>query len=49
MSSPIQLTRIQDLPAEQNVDAVDLEDILGDVMIRECWNFNFLFDVDWVM
>jgi tyrosyl-DNA phosphodiesterase-1 len=47
--SPIQLTRIQDLPMESNLDTVGLEDILGDVMIRECWNFNFLFDIDWVM
>jgi tyrosyl-DNA phosphodiesterase-1 len=47
--SPIQLTRIRDLPKEQNVDTVGLEDILGDVMIKECWNFNFLFDIDWVM
>jgi len=47
--SPIQLTRIRDLPNEQNVDTVALEDILGDVMIKECWNFNFLFDIDWVM
>jgi tyrosyl-DNA phosphodiesterase-1 len=49
MSSPVQLTRIRDLSKEQNGDAVRLEDILGDVMIKECWNFNFLFDIDWVM
>ncbi|KAJ5150043.1 hypothetical protein N7448_001621 [Penicillium atrosanguineum] len=32
-----------------NVDTVKLRDILGDPMIRECWNFNYLFDVDFVM
>lgn len=47
--SPIQLTRIKDLPASHNLDTVGLEDILGDPMIRECWNFNFLFDVEFVM
>lgn len=47
--SPIQLTRIQDLAPHQNVDTVELKDILGDPMIKECWNFNFLFDLDFVM
>lgn len=47
--SPIQLTRIQDLPASSNVDTVSLTNILGDPLIRECWQFNFLFDVDFVM
>jgi tyrosyl-DNA phosphodiesterase-1 len=49
MSSPFQLTHIQDLAPHQNVDAVRLKDILGDPMIKECWNFNFLFDIDFVM
>lgn len=47
--SPVQLTRIEDLGPHQNVDAVGLKDILGDPMIKECWNFNFLFDLDFVM
>jgi tyrosyl-DNA phosphodiesterase-1 len=47
--SPIQLTKIEKLPAHQNVDAVGLSDLLGDPLIKECWNFNFLFDVDFVM
>ncbi|KAK3209566.1 hypothetical protein GRF29_69g2168713 [Pseudopithomyces chartarum] len=47
--SPIQLTRIKDLGSEQNVDTVTLNDLLGDPMIKECWNFNFLFDLDFVM
>lgn len=49
--SPIQLTDIRDLPASSgnNVDTVRLRDILGDPMIRECWQFNYLFDVDFLM
>jgi tyrosyl-DNA phosphodiesterase-1 len=49
LPSQIQLTRIEDLAPHQNVDAVGLKDILGDPMIKECWNFNFLFDLDFVM
>ncbi|KAL1885701.1 hypothetical protein Plec18167_001196 [Paecilomyces lecythidis] len=49
--SPIQLTNIRDLPASSgnNVDTVRLRDILGDPMVRECWQFNFLHDVDFIM
>lgn len=47
--SPIQLTRIRDLLADKNIDTVRLRDILGDPMIRECWQFNYCFDVDFVM
>ncbi|KAL5385615.1 hypothetical protein DPSP01_004728 [Paraphaeosphaeria sporulosa] len=46
---PFQLTRIRDLAPHQNADAVGLRDILGDPMIKECWNFNYLFSVDFVM
>jgi tyrosyl-DNA phosphodiesterase-1 len=49
IASPIQLTRIRDLAPHQNVDTVQLKDILGNPLIRECWNFNFLFDIDFVM
>ncbi|KAL2872355.1 tyrosyl-DNA phosphodiesterase-domain-containing protein [Aspergillus lucknowensis] len=51
ISSPIQLTRIKDFgsSSENNVDTVQLSDILGDPMIRECWQFNYLFDVDFLM
>lgn len=49
INSPIQLTHIQDLPAGNNVDTVRLREILGDPMIRECWQFNYLFDVDFLM
>ncbi|KAL1631716.1 hypothetical protein SLS56_004390 [Neofusicoccum ribis] len=47
--SPIQLTRIRDLPGTANVDAVSLRDILCDPLIVECWQFNYLFDVDFLM
>jgi tyrosyl-DNA phosphodiesterase-1 len=49
ISSPIQLTRIRDLAPAQNVDTVSLREILSDSLIKECWNINFLFDVDFVM
>lgn len=48
-ASPFQLTKIRDLAPYQNVDTVELKDILGNPLIRECWNFNFLFDLDFVM
>ncbi|KAJ5666856.1 hypothetical protein N7462_011265 [Penicillium macrosclerotiorum] len=49
--SLVQLTHIRDFPdhKEYNVDTVKLRDILGDPMIRECWQFNYLFDVDFLM
>lgn len=31
------------------MDTVRLRDILGEPMIRECWQFNYLFDVDFLM
>ncbi|KAL4917278.1 phospholipase D/nuclease [Aspergillus aurantiobrunneus] len=49
--SPIQLTRIRDFSnsLRNNEDTIRLSDILGDPMIRECWQFNYLFDVDFLM
>ncbi|KAJ4291801.1 hypothetical protein N0V90_009696 [Kalmusia sp. IMI 367209] len=49
VKSPIQLTKIRDLAPHQNADAVALGDILGDPMIKECWNFNYLFDLGFLM
>jgi tyrosyl-DNA phosphodiesterase 1 len=49
MNSPFQLTRITDLPASSNVDAVSLKDILGDPLISECWEFNYLHNLDFLM
>jgi tyrosyl-DNA phosphodiesterase-1 len=47
--SPFQLTKIRDLPDSSNVDTVTLSDILGDPLIREQWQFNFLHDIDFIM
>lgn len=51
LPSPIQLTHIRDLSptSGNNADTVRLRDILGDPMIRECWQFNYLIDVDFLM
>ena len=49
VQSPFKLTRIRDLPGNANVDTIDIRDILGDVMLKEVWLFDFLYDVDWVM
>ena len=47
--SPVQLNFIEELPASSNVDCISLGSILGDPMIKECWLFNYLFDMDFVM
>ena len=47
--SPFQLTRIHDLPDSSNIDTVSLKDILGDPLIAECWEFNYLHDLDFLM
>lgn len=49
VASPFRLTKIRDLAPHKNVETVELKDILGDPLIKECWNFNFLFDLDFVM
>ncbi|TDZ40563.1 putative tyrosyl-DNA phosphodiesterase [Colletotrichum spinosum] len=49
IKSPFQLTRIRDLPDAANKDAVGLKDILCDPLIAECWEFNFLHDVHFLM
>lgn len=47
--SPVQLIAIKDLHASLNIDTISIKDILGDPLIKECWLFNYLFDVDFVM
>lgn len=47
--SPFRLTWIRDLPEAANRDAITLGDILGDPMIAECWEFNFLHDIHFLM
>jgi Tyrosyl-DNA phosphodiesterase len=49
LPSPFQLTSIQDLPATSNIDAVTLNDLLGHPLISECWEFNYLHDLDFLM
>ena len=47
--SPVQLSTVSELPVSSNIDTVSLKDILGDPLIKECWLFNYLYDVDFVM
>lgn len=49
VKSPFQLTSIRDLPASSNLDTASLKDILGDPLISECWEFNYLHDLDFLM
>lgn len=49
LKSPFQLTWIRDLPAAANTDAVTLRDLLGDPLIAECWQFNYLHDIDFLL
>ncbi|KAF2199197.1 phospholipase D/nuclease [Delitschia confertaspora ATCC 74209] len=49
VSSPVQLTWVKDLSTTQNIDAIKLKDILCDPMIKECWQFNYLFHLDFLM
>lgn len=48
IKSPFELTWIRDLPEADNRDAVTLKDILGDPLIAECWNFNYLHDINFL-
>lgn len=47
--SPWSLTWIRDIPEKYNENAVTLIDLLGDPLISECWVFNYLHDVDFIM
>lgn len=47
--SPIHLSNVNGLPAASNVDTISLKDILGDPLIKECWFFNYLYDVDFML
>jgi len=49
VASPFKLTRIRDTQDHNNVDTVTLSDILGDPLIKEMWQFNFLIDIDFTM
>ncbi|KAL2266966.1 hypothetical protein VTJ83DRAFT_4243 [Remersonia thermophila] len=47
--SPFKLTRIRDLPPALNRDCIALKDLLGDPLISECWQFNYLHDIDFLL
>jgi hypothetical protein len=47
--SPFRLTWIRDLPESLNKDCLTLRDVLGDPLIAECWNFNYLHDIPFIM
>lgn len=49
LPSPIQLTSIRDLSAADNAETVTFKDLVGDPLIKECWHFNYLTNVDFVM
>ncbi|RBR16791.1 hypothetical protein FVER53590_06135 [Fusarium verticillioides] len=49
VKSPWQLTWIRDLREDDNQDAVTLKDLLSDPLISECWEFNFLHDIPFLM
>ncbi len=47
--SPFELTKIRDLPPEANVETLTLKAILGHPLIAECWEFNYLHDLDFLL
>ena len=49
ISSPIQLSYVEGLSLSNNIDTVSLKDIVGDPLVKECWAFNYLIDVDFLM
>ena len=49
IASPIQLNFIPELPSSSNADTISLSSILGDPLIKECWLFNYLFDIDYLL
>ncbi|TRX89311.1 hypothetical protein FHL15_009748 [Xylaria flabelliformis] len=49
VASPFRLTTIRDLSDALNVDAVSLNDLIGDPLIAELWDFNYLHDIEFLM
>ncbi|KAI3336021.1 tyrosyl-DNA phosphodiesterase [Ustulina deusta] len=49
LASPFRLTSIRDLSDAYNVGAVSLNDLVGDPLIAELWDFNYLHDLDFLM
>lgn len=49
IASPFRLTSIRDLSDDNNVGAISLKDLIGDPLIAELWDFNYLHDIDFLM
>ena len=49
IDSPIKLTKVEGLPDAVNVDTASLEDILSNPLVKECWAFNYLIDVEFLL
>ncbi|KAI0543962.1 tyrosyl-DNA phosphodiesterase [Xylaria curta] len=49
IASPFRLTTIRDLSDALNVDAISLKDLIGDPLIVELWDFNYLHDIEFLM
>jgi tyrosyl-DNA phosphodiesterase 1 len=47
--SPIQLNYIEQLPSKSNVDTLSITDVLGHPLLKEVWQFNYLFDLDFLL
>jgi tyrosyl-DNA phosphodiesterase-1 len=47
--SPFRLLKIKDLPTNDNMDTVGIQDILGDPMLKQVWLFNYMHNIPWVM
>lgn len=49
LPSPFQLTYIRDLPPSHNMDAVTLQDLIGHPLLTECWQFNYLHSIPFIL
>ena len=49
VASPLRLSHVEGLSSANNIDTLRLKDIIGDPLIKECWVFNYLFDMDFLM
>ncbi|KAI0533606.1 tyrosyl-DNA phosphodiesterase [Xylaria digitata] len=49
ITSPFRLTSIRDLSGACNVGAVPLSDLVGDPLIAQLWDFNYLHDLDFLI
>lgn len=49
VSSPLRLSHSSADPDDANVDTLSLGAIVGDADVLACWNFNYQFEVDYLM